>query len=497
MAAAPGAVNGSGPARKPNPETELDIDETRDLRPGEVGSVFDWVNWPAGVWIDTDDKGNDRIIDLPERSYATNIAGMLKQDAGANEVFETLTLPILGADWSINTPPEDQGQAELVRNNIMRAGVEGGMSTDFDVVLAQMTTATAMRRSYHEKVWTRDPETGMVVYERIAWRPPGACELIRDIQSGRIAGFRQYMDFGLRRAQDNAAISKDGYVEIPARRALIYVHGQRRDPVNGFSSMDVTYKMYMLKQKVLNLWLTFLGTQSLPRVLVYGRSPAEAAANARNIAALRTSGVAPVTRNEDPTARMFDLLETSGKGADQFAHMVSYCDQQMTHSILAGFLDLTRQASAQGAGGARGSNALNKSSMDMFMQSRYAVGREMAAAFTTQVIAPLVRINYGPGVSIPQLVSSKISSDQTDRALALLTTLATSQTISVPPEFIGLLIEKAAGFLDMDEQQVAAIIDGHIQEVNKLIPGGADATQQVSSAMDVVNQLIGQQGAPA
>lgn len=481
-----------------NPETDLDVtDEV--TKQGEVGSVFDWVNWPAGVWIDTDARGNDRIIDLPERSFATNIADMLTRDQTANEVFEALTLPILGADWSINTPPEDAGQAEMVRDNLLRTGVEGGMAVDFDMVMAQMTMACGNKRSYHEKVWGSDPDTGYTVYEQLAWRPPGACELIRDIKSGRITGFRQYMDFGLRQSRRDVELTRDGYVEIPANRALVYIHGQRRDPINGISSLSVTYQFFMLKQKILNLWLTFLGTQSLPRVLVYGKDPVQARQNAQNIAGLRTSGVVGVTRTEDPQAKMFDLLETSGKGAEQFQAMVGYCDAAMTHSVLAGFLDLTRQASPQGGGGARGSNALNQGSMDMFMQSRYAVAKEMAACFNTQVIAPLVRVNFGPDATIPQLVSGKISSDQTDRAIALLTALVTSPTLTVPPQFIGLLIEKAAGFLDMDPQAIAAIIDGHIEQVAKTQPGGVlPVANQVSSAVDVVNGLIaGKQGAAA
>lgn len=479
-----------------NPETELDV-EPEDLGKTAVGSPFDWVSWPAGVWIDQDERGNDRIIDLPERSYATNIAEMLRRDAVAAEVFEALTLPILGADWSINTPPADRGQAELVRNNVMRPGVEGGMAVDFDTVMAQMVAAVANKRSYHEKVWTFDAASGHTVYERIEWRPPGACELIRDIRTGRMTGFRQYIDFGLHQTRKQSEMTKDGYVEIPARRAVVFIHGQRRDPVNGVSSLDVAYQMYMLKQKILSLWLTFLGTQSLPRVLVYGKDPTQAQANARAIAGLRSSGVVPITRQGDPGDKAFELLETSGKGAEQFQAMVGYCDAAMTHSVLAGFLDLTRQASPQGGGGARGSNALNQGSMDMFMQSRYAVAKELASCFNTQIIAPLVRVNYGPDAAVPTLSSSKISSDQTDRAIALLTALITSPTLQVPTEFIGLLIEKASGFLDMDQQQVAQIVQGHIQRVAATTPGGTlPVANQVSSAADVIDGLIQQtQGA--
>ena len=472
-----------------NADTDLHMLLTELQR--ESGSVFDWVTWPTGVWIDTDDQGNERVINLPERAYATKVDRMIRIDGQASQVFEVLTLPLLSADWSIATPTDDVGQAEFVRNVILRPGIDGGMQTSFEELLGEMALATAVKRTYHEKIWTRD-DKGKTVYDRIAWRPPGACELIRDLRSGRVAGFREYMDFGLHQHGDDAVtaeIDKDGYVEIPARRSLIYIHGQRRDPINGISSMEATWNAYALKEKLLSLWLTFLGTLSIPRVLAYGRDGPEATKNAQNIAKLRTGGVAPVTRPE-AALRMFDILDNSGKGADQFSSMIGYLDQSMTHSVLAGFLDLTRQATGQGAAGARGSHALNQGSMDMFLQSRTAIANEMARVFTDQVIAPMVWRNYPQGTSIPTLVCAKLTSDQVDKVMAMLTTIGASTTFTVPPDFIGLLIVKAAAYLDMDEQQVEQMVMGHIEAVAKTAPGPLSAPAQVSAATDKISQLI-------
>lgn len=484
-----------------NQETRLNVDPKLDLD-NEVGSVFDWVNWPTGVWIDTDEAGNERIIDLPERSYATKVDRMIRIDGQAGSVFEVLTLPLLSADWSIQTPPDDKGQSEMVRNVIMRAGHEGGMETGFDEVLGQMSLATAVKRTYHEKVWTRDPDSGQIVYKKLAWRPPGACELIRDIKGGKVVGFREYMDFGVHQHQQAGEIDKDGYVEIPARRSLIYIHGQRRNPIDGISSMEATWNAYSLKQKILKLWLDFLGTLSTPKVLAYGRDSTEAKTNARNIASMRSGGVAPVTRPNDPQLKMFEILEAAGSsgGAAQFQEMIGYLDQTMTHSVLAGFLDLTRQATAQGAGSARGSNALNQGSMDLYMESRTAVANEIARVFTQQVIAPMVWVNYGLGASVPPLICAKLSSDQADRVMQMLTAIGASTTFTVPPDFIGLLIVKAAAYLDMDEQVVENMVMGHVQAVSKQADAaGAPLSEpgQVSAAVDKVNQLISGQTTPA
>lgn len=489
-----------------NPESDLHIDPQADVDQ-EYGSRFDWVNWPSNIWIDTDDQGNDRVIDLPERSYANKVQEMLRTDGTAAQVFEALTLPILSANWELTTPKGDTGQAELVRDNLMRPGVEGGMSTPWEAFMAQMTMATAVKRSYHEKVWHRDPEDGKVKYTKLAWRPPGACELIRDIGSGEVLGFRQYMDFGLKMKASTRRdmITKDGYVEIPARRAVVYIHGQRIDPTDGASSMEVTYNCWQLKQKVLDLWFTFLGATALPRVIAYGADSTQANNNARQIAQLKSAGVIGMVRPDDPTQKIWDMLDTSGAtGSAEFANMVAYLDSAMTHSILAGFLELTRQAVAQrGTGSARGSAALNESAQDMYMQSRWAVAKEMAETINSQVIGPMVWANYGLDAPVPQFKINQINSDQAQEAVALLTALSTSQTLQVPNGFIELLVEKAASYLGIDEQKIASLVAGQVQQVSRTgspgvpteappLNGSAPShPAHVNAAVDTINKMIG------
>jgi hypothetical protein len=496
--------SGSAPA-EPNPATDLDIDPaTLDQ---EVGSVFDWVNWPTGTWIDRDDNGYERVIDMPGRAYSIKINKMLSQDGQANQVFEALMLPLVGATAAIPTPDDDDGQAAFVRNNLMQPGSSGGMDTPWSTFVAQMAGACAFKRSYFEKVFTKGTD-GKIKYKKLAWRPPGSCELVRDIKSGEIAGFRQYMSFGLHQspmsAQAAKQLSKDGYMEIPMNRACVYVHGQRRDPIDGISSLDPAYWAYVLKQRVLQLWFTFLDVNALPKVLAYGRDGTEATKNAANIARLRGSGVVPVTRPDDPSLKVFETLNTSGSGAGEYHAMIGYLDQAMTHSVLAGFLDLTRQASGQaGSGGARGSNALNQGSMDLFLESRATVAKEMADCINTQVIAPLVALNFGPDATVPQLTFEKITSDEADRAIALLTSLATAPTIQVPSGFVDMLVEQAAQFLNLDQDKVAAMIEDNLKTFpppqSAAAAGGqspaqlaAEPMRNVAAATDTIGHLISQ-----
>ena len=496
---------------EPNPDIDLTI-SLRDLD-SEVGSKFDWVNWPTGVWIDRDQAGHERAIDMPERQYSIKINQMLQRDGQAAQVFEALVLPLTEATPSIPTPDGDAGQADFIRGVLMQPGSGGGMATPFDTFIAQMAGACVFKRAYFEKVFTRDQESGQVRYEKVAWRPPGSCELVRDLKSGEVAGFRQYMSFGLHQSPVGPAqskpLSKDGYMEIPMRRACVYIHGQRRNPIDGISSMDPAYWAYVMKQRVMRLWFTFLDANAQIKVLAYGRDSTEAKQNASNIARLKGGGVVPVLRPED-SLKMFDTLDMNGKGAGEFQAMIAYLDQSMTHSVLAGFLDLTRQATAQaGTGAARGSSALNQGSMDLFMESRHSVAKEMADCINAQIIAPLVALNYGPSAVVPQLTFEKISSDEADRAIALLTSLATAPTIQVPSGFVDMLVEQAAQFLNLDPDKVQAAIEDKLKTFPPPQSGGvggpagaepaasSDPLHTVAAATDTINKMIGQAQGPS
>jgi hypothetical protein len=211
------------------------------------------------------------------------------------------------------------------------------------------------------------------------------------------------------------------------------------------------------------------------------------------------------------------VLDANSKdGSAEFSGMIAYLDSAMTHSILAGFLELTRQAIAQkGTGSAKGSAALNESAQDMFMESRWSDAKEMAETINMQVIGPLVWANFGMDAPVPQFKINQINETQAESATALLTALSTSQTLQVPNGFIELLVEKAASFLGLDEQKIADLVKGQIQQVDRTgsstppgappMPGvptsapplsGAGRSPSnpvhVNAAVDAINQAIGQ-----
>lgn len=416
----------------------------------EVGTQFDWVDWRSGLF--EDDRG--RIIQYNEREFVTAVVDMLGTDGTAQSLETALAMPLRQANKTIEKPSKDRGQTEFVREILECPYENGGMKTSLELVISQMTFAMAARKTFHERVFTRRKD-GRIGYSKIAWRPPQTCELIRNRKHGDPLGFRQYQDW------ETGNPNKDGYVEVPAARALIYIHGQHRDPLYGVSDLQVTYWAYQLKQKLLFLWSNFLGNQSLPKILAYGADPTSAKNNARQIAGLRSSGVLGLVR-KSPEDKLYDILETAGQGAGQFRELTNYLDGQSSRSVMAGWLDLT---SAAGEG--RGSYALSADQSGIFLASRYAVAKEIADEVTQQVIAPLVWINFGPDTEVPRLVFEKISSDQAAKAMALLQQLGSAQNMNVPDGFIDLLMERVAQYLDLDDARLDKVIKERTEQAKK------------------------------
>lgn len=469
----------------------------------ESGSLFDWSD--IHEWGQLFDNP-DLLIKPSERSWITDVETMLDRSGQASSVEKALSLPLRMANLTIEAPEEDHGQTDFVREVLYSAGQGDGMAPDIVQIVSQMTYAIAVKRTYHELVWKQRPD-GRLGFKRIAWRPPASCELIRDRRHGSIRGYRQWIDLEIAEAlreqndpRDTDRLQMDegnefGYLTIPANRAVIYIHGQHRDPVNGISDLEVTHWAHTLQQKILMLWTIFLDQQAHPKTIAYGDSQTEADKAAKQIAALRGGGVVGVKRDgASPDKKIFDLLETSGKGAAVFQEMIRYLDQQMSHSVLAGFLDLTSNAS-EGIG----SYALSADQKGLFLTSRQAASKEISVTVTQQIIRPLVRVNFGSKAALPRLVFEKMSEEQTEKAIQMLQQLGSANNVHVPPGFLDLLVERVGQFLDLDDTKVEALLKEHAdmrrqaaeqmgrpEEQSQSIHG--QITDQVNGAIDVVRE---------
>jgi hypothetical protein len=435
---------------------ELDRATAERMIDEERGTLFNWLEFPSFLELE---KGV--VTEYPDRAWINDIIEMLKTDGQAAGVEQALTMPIRQANTTIDKPAKDRGGkiTSFVEDALFCPATEGGMCTPFDLVLGQMTFASAVARTFHEMVWTRRSD-GYLGFSKIAWRPPGSCEILRDRESGELDGYKQFVEWD---QQKRAGVDWMGFIKIPAQRAVIHLNNQHRDPVYGWSDLSVTNWAFQLKRKIMLLWVTLLGRVAEPWVLAYGNGKGEARNNAKQIASLRSGGVAAVERSGDPQNKMFDIIDVAGQGAELYLTVLRYLDGMMSQSVLGGWMDLAGAASQSGAG----SYALSADQSGLFLASRHGSARELTATINHQIILPLVRVNFGPKAPVPLLKIEKIGTDQISKAMEMLATLGSSQNLNVPPEFVHMLIERVAAYLDLPDDQVRKMIEDAGRQARK------------------------------
>lgn len=379
-------------------------------------------------------------------------------DAKAQTLESVLSLPIRSAPFHIKQGRASDKVYERINRILTSPANNGGMSTPMNLIVAQMCNAFVYKKSFFEKVWTADrhPDGSGVKYDKVAWRPPSTCAVVRDEKTGAFKGFRQ-MPIRLEDTDEKV---------FEPHRAFVYIHGTHRDPMEGVSDLHVTQWCYKTKQKIRFLWYSFLEGQSLPKTIVSADDETEATAAAKKIIGLRGGGVVGVSSRIS-----VDPLESSGRGAAEFKAALQWLDSEASSSVLAGFTDLGA-AAASGIG----SFALSKDQTDFFLMSREAEKREMQDHINQYLVADLVRWNFGPEEIAPTFEFGPINQDDASAAISLLQ--ATAQTpvnqSVLPQEFFDELTLRVAGFLELD---VVTVKDG-LERARK------DAERQAAASPD-------------
>jgi hypothetical protein len=438
----------------------------------ERGTAFDYVagdlvfafqpNLPENVGLVYDYR-EPTVVQLQE---------MLDNDGKAKSLEQVLSMPIIGAGWHV-VPGEgndDHETAQWVEELLRKDTPSGGMKTPMETVIAQMTSAFTFRRSYHEKVFKQD-ENNQVVYDKVAFRPADTCTMLRHTKTGDLMGFNQWV------------WGQPLQVPITVPYALVYVHGQHRNPIKGLSDLQVCYHNYRTKEKLKFLWYTYCETMSLPRTIVLANGDSAAKKAAQTIAALKNAGVAGIPK--EWVTEIIPLQPNSG-GAREFQEAIAYLDSQSALSLLAGFTDLTGRAMGTGTGmgsGTRGSYGLSQSQIAFFMTMLKAYATELATTVTQGLIQDLVRWNKGKTVQIPQFAVGPLEEQDVTQAFGMLQTIAQSPVMNVPIEFVEQLTLLVADELGINTD----VIEEAFQNFQPM-----QQQQQLGAAADVGAQVATQ-----
>lgn len=434
-------AQGTGNKRVVADSQVLDLSQVARSKPATVERVDGPPMGEKGSSWDRDrlfgDYYGDGVLYEGEPTEDCDLEDMLRRDGRARSVEGVLTLPIRAATWKMTPHKNDQGEAAFTEDALMRPTADGGMEVPWQTIVGQLTAGCLYRRACFEKVW-RDDDDGKLRYQKLAYRMPSTCYLARRAEDAAFAGFMQWTWKGQEFVR----------VLIPAEKSWVYIHGAHRNPLVGISDLDVCWTAYQTKQKIRWLWAQFLELQVTPRLLAKAANGSSEDL-AKKVVATKGGGVIAAGNKDDEV----EVIESSGDGAEEYKAAIAYLDSEMAESVLAGFLSLTGAAANQG----RGSNALSEDASAFFLDSRKAVLAEIAMSATTDVVAPLVRYNFGRDAAVPTLTPSDIgASDEAQTAVTLFQALASSPNPSLlaPQEFLDMLTERVAGYLGLDTGKV-------------------------------------------
>jgi hypothetical protein len=400
---------------------------------------------------------NNGLVFAPDDWSSKRLSTALEEDGQLRSVEQVLTLPIRSATFEIVPEGDDQGQTALVRDTL---------TDKLPLLIQQATSAIAYRRAFFETTWTVD-DRGRVVYEELGFRPASGCDPGFDPTTARPMGFRQRIvpvagvfppGYGWGAAGFHSDMP--GWVTVPPQRAFIHVNGQHREPVKGVSDLDVGLWVHDTKKKILFLVCKFLEKQALPDVLFYADDQGQADERASAWANMGGGAMGMERLGGDTAASVFDVLDASGHGAQQFLEFLNWLDSQMTASVLAGFTDLP-QAAVQGTG----SYALSADQSEFFLAASQAKADELADSIRRDVFGPLVAYNYGPRAPVPRLKIGPLSSKYQQRGIDLLKSVINSRYSNVPRGVVEQLVAASATYLGLDPTRVNNAIDQAEQEM--------------------------------
>lgn len=431
--------------------------------------------WPEGYQAGTeispyapygglDEYGN--LVSWEDQFVSQDMAEMLRRDGRARSLEAIVTLPVRDAPFNITAGKGDKGELEWLK------GMLADMPTDLDTCMAWATQSFVFRATFLEKVFAI--VGGKLVYQQLAWRPPEACSLIHDKLTGSVLGFQQML----------GGPDRFGMVEIPLRKAVVFVHGRNRDAMRGSSDLEVALRCFNDKQKIRYLWMTFLDAASVPRT-VASTPPGTETVVTNTLSKLRAGGTASV-----PFGTEVKALDIAGQAAASFLAALQYLDSEMSASVLAGFTDFASSAGK----GSRGSMPVAQAQTTFYAQMLDASAKEVATDFRRQMFAPILQANFGPRAAIPTCVIGPISIMSVQDLMTALQMMAwaNAENSLIPPQFVEELVVRTAAMLNLPEGPIRQAIEEQQRQLDAQAPPAAGPTNAIHAGVTVAHNATRQ-----
>lgn len=369
---------------------------------------------------------NEEFIDT-DKVKVEDYKKMLDSDGTIQALYNTIVMPILGSNWTIEPDSDSPAaieQSAWVEDALRKPPHKGGMSTPFDLVLAQAMRAVVEGYAGFEKVY--EICEGKIVFKKIAWRDPNTITMRTDDRGG-FNGLRQRAFIG----------SNYVDVRIPLERCWLYTYGKEFHNLKGRSAFTAAYVAYDKKRRLLYLAEQQAQSDALKLKIVKGKEGGgydelEATTEAVDEVGFKATVGLPYGYDVDT------LNNTNGM--DLLPH-IEFQNAEMARSVLAMFILLGTGSSSSG------SWALSTDQSDFFIKALMSIRKSLENHITSYLIPDLYKFNF----ETPEFGTFKFE-DITDSTIDLLKTTFVKLTEKdrLPESVIEGIVQKMADKLEID-----------------------------------------------
>lgn len=371
---------------------------------------------------------NGEVINTAGKLKPEDYTKMLDTDGTASALYRVITQPILSANFNIepaDDSPEAKKQADFVKTAITRPPHEGGMTTPFELVLADMLLAVAQGWRGFEKVF--ELKEGKIVYRKIAQRDTSNTTILSDDRGG-FNGLRQRALIG----------SKFETVTIPKEYSFVFTFGKERNWLYGESAFKAAYYHFDKKHRLYYLAHQQGQFDAIPAKVVIGKENAKQETLEEVVDDVDRLGVSSTVGI--PAGYTLEGLD--GKKGRDLVPLIDHHNAEMARSVLAHFMML-------GTGSDTGSWALSSDQSDLFLTAIKGLMKLVESHITSYLLPDLHDYNF----ENPRYSRFEFE-DITDQTAELLREVAKSVFQSKPegiPDYvIEGIVEKLATHLDID-----------------------------------------------
>ena len=340
--------------------------------------------------------------------------------------FDIIKYLLSSKQWILTNPNEDEEAYDFIHDMLQN------METELNTIVKQMTSAIPWGFSVHEILY--DVKDGRIIVK-------DAIPIhIKTLQNKPFV----YDDNG-----DLVAIhqvSRNGEVEIPANKVLLYSFNSLYDEKEGHGLLYDFLPIIEDKENVMDWLMTFAEKNESPTL--YGKTDnptsRDQLLDAFDDISDGTTGL--VIGSEDDVG----VLESSHRG-ETFFSILQYKDNQIFRRMFIGNLLL-------GDNSQTGTYAQSQTQLEFGTLVFDGLLEEIANTFQQQIINPLVEFNFGPGVKAPIISFEKFSKGDIEKLFNIVKPLMDSGVVdsenSAVQESLALLFKAEAGVEYVNDEPV-------------------------------------------